>query len=148
MADLRTCPPLTRTSVQTAHTRIKPHIHFTPIVTNATISNLASTPQSFPQEANPQEAENHSNGESQTGEDEGKQEPANPKIRLFFKCENQQRVGAFKARGAFHALGRLVQEVGLEEVRRRGVVTHSSGEFYDVLSKPLVTEQQEHSPTT
>ena len=43
-------------------------------------------------------------------------------LRVFFKCENLQRGGAFKFRGAFHALSRL----GPDE-RRRGVVTYSSG---------------------
>jgi threonine dehydratase len=42
--------------------------------------------------------------------------------RVFFKCENLQRVGAFKFRGAYNAIARL----GPEE-RRRGVVTFSSG---------------------
>ncbi len=42
--------------------------------------------------------------------------------RLFFKCESFQRVGAFKARGAFSRLTLL----GPEE-RRRGVVAFSSG---------------------
>lgn len=41
---------------------------------------------------------------------------------LFFKCENLQRMGAFKFRGAFNALSRL----GAEQ-RRAGVVTFSSG---------------------
>jgi len=41
---------------------------------------------------------------------------------VFFKCENLQRAGAFKFRGAYNALSRL----GPEE-RRRGVVTFSSG---------------------
>jgi threonine dehydratase len=41
---------------------------------------------------------------------------------LFFKCENFQRAGAFKFRGAFHAVSRLS-----EEEARRGVATHSSG---------------------
>src|SRR5215813_5736114 len=41
---------------------------------------------------------------------------------LFFKCENLQRAGAFKFRGAYNALSRL----GTEE-RRRGVVAFSSG---------------------
>ena len=41
---------------------------------------------------------------------------------LLFKCENLQRVGAFKARGAFNA----VLSLG-EEARKRGVATHSSG---------------------
>ena len=41
---------------------------------------------------------------------------------LFFKCENLQRAGAFKFRGAYNALSRL----GADE-RRRGVVAFSSG---------------------
>lgn len=42
--------------------------------------------------------------------------------RLFFKCENFQRIGAFKARGAHNA----VLSLGEAEAHR-GVVTHSSG---------------------
>jgi threo-3-hydroxy-L-aspartate ammonia-lyase len=41
---------------------------------------------------------------------------------LFFKCENLQRIGAFKFRGAFNALSRFN-----ERQRRAGVVTFSSG---------------------
>ena len=42
--------------------------------------------------------------------------------RLFFKCENFQKVGAFKFRGATNAV------LNLTEARRAaGVVTHSSG---------------------
>jgi len=41
---------------------------------------------------------------------------------VFFKCENFQRMGAFKFRGAFNALSRFN-----EEQRRAGVVTFSSG---------------------
>ncbi len=42
--------------------------------------------------------------------------------RLHFKCENFQKVGAFKARGAANAV------LSLDELTaRRGVVTHSSG---------------------
>jgi threonine dehydratase len=41
---------------------------------------------------------------------------------VYLKCENFQRVGAFKFRGAFNALSRLS-----EGERRRGVITHSSG---------------------
>ena len=42
--------------------------------------------------------------------------------RLFFKCENLQRGGAFKARGAHNAIFALA-----DEEAARGVVTHSSG---------------------
>jgi threonine dehydratase len=41
---------------------------------------------------------------------------------LFFKCENLQKVGAFKARGASNAVFSLS-----DTEARRGVVTHSSG---------------------
>ncbi len=41
---------------------------------------------------------------------------------LFFKCENFQKVGAFKARGATNAVYSLA-----DDVARHGVVTHSSG---------------------
>ena len=42
--------------------------------------------------------------------------------QAFFKCENLQRMGAFKFRGAYNALATL----GADE-RRRGVVAFSSG---------------------
>jgi threonine dehydratase len=42
--------------------------------------------------------------------------------KVFFKCENLQRMGAFKFRGAFNALSQL----GAEE-SRRGVLAFSSG---------------------
>ena len=41
---------------------------------------------------------------------------------VFFKCENLQRAGAFKFRGAYNALSRFTPDE-----RRRGVVTFSSG---------------------
>lgn len=48
---------------------------------------------------------------------------------LFFKCENFQRMGAFKMRGAANAILQLP-----EEARKKGVVTHSSGNFAQALS--------------
>jgi threonine dehydratase len=42
--------------------------------------------------------------------------------QVYFKCENFQRVGAFKFRGAYNALSRLSAAE-----KARGVVTHSSG---------------------
>jgi threonine dehydratase len=41
---------------------------------------------------------------------------------LFFKCENFQKIGAFKARGATNAVFSLD-----DGIARRGVATHSSG---------------------
>ena len=107
MANISNTLPLNRASVQLAHERIKNHIHLTPVLTSTTLSDLASTPQApaallqTPWEG---------------------QRPAHPRIRFFFKCENYQRIGAFKIRGAFHALSRLSKEE-----LARGVVTHSSG---------------------
>jgi threonine dehydratase len=44
------------------------------------------------------------------------------RAQLFFKCENFQRIGAFKFRGAYNALSKFSAEQ-----RRAGVVTFSSG---------------------
>ena len=44
------------------------------------------------------------------------------KAEIYFKCENFQRVGAFKFRGAYNALSLLSKED-----KKRGVITHSSG---------------------
>ena len=48
---------------------------------------------------------------------------------LYFKCENFQKMGAFKMRGATNAILCLS-----EEERQKGVVTHSSGNFAQALS--------------
>jgi threo-3-hydroxy-L-aspartate ammonia-lyase len=42
--------------------------------------------------------------------------------KVFFKCENFQRIGAFKFRGAYNAMSRLSPEE-----RKRGVLAYSSG---------------------
>ena len=71
--------------VRAAATRIAGVAHKTPIMTCATLDQLAGR-------------------------------------RLYFKCEQWQKVGAFKFRGAYNALSRLSADE-----RRRGVVTFSSG---------------------
>jgi threonine dehydratase len=71
--------------IRAAHARIKPFIHWTPVMTSTLLNE-------------------HFNCE------------------LFFKCENFQKVGAFKFRGATNA----VLSLSAEE-KSRGVVTHSSG---------------------
>ncbi|THV68903.1 tryptophan synthase beta subunit-like PLP-dependent enzyme [Aureobasidium pullulans] len=114
MGDVSSCPPLTRSSVQAAHEAIKQHIHRTPTITCDTISRLASTPQS---------------ADSLKGTPFEGRTPAKPQISLFFKCENYQKIGAFKARGAFHALSRLSKEE-----LSKGVVTHSSGNHAQALA--------------
>jgi threonine dehydratase len=71
--------------IQAAHSRIRPFIHYTPVLTSQQINRMFD-------------------------------------CELFFKCENLQRVGAFKFRGATNAVLQLS-----ETEKRRGVVTHSSG---------------------
>jgi threonine dehydratase len=100
-------PPLTRQSVEVAHEIIRPHIHLTPVLTSRTLDGIASTPQTT---------------QALKGTQYEGKEPAKPRMRFFFKCENFQRIGAFKARGAFHAISMLP-----EDVRNKGIVTHSSG---------------------
>ena len=48
---------------------------------------------------------------------------------VYFKCENFQRGGAFKIRGAVNAIQQLS-----EDERARGVITHSSGNFAAALA--------------
>ncbi|MGV3539332.1 MAG: threonine ammonia-lyase, partial [Rufibacter sp.] len=48
---------------------------------------------------------------------------------LHFKCENFQRMGAFKMRGAVNAILQLTPDQ-----RAKGVVTHSSGNFAQALA--------------
>lgn len=55
-------------------------------------------------------------------------------LRLFFKCENLQRAGVFKARGAHNAVMALS-----DEEARRGVLTHSSGNHGAALALAAAT---------
>lgn len=109
--------PLTPESIGLAHTLIKTYVHRTPLLTCQTLNNIASIPR-------------HPGA-------------ASPKIDLYFKCENYQKIGAFKARGAFHAVIQLIEKLGLDEVRRKGVVTHSSGTVF-----PIFPVHQFQTPLT
>lgn len=113
MAELSSCPSLSRESVVAARELIRPLVHKTPVMTSSFLSEFASTPRDL----------------SALGERWKGRAPAAPKLRLWFKCENFQKGGAFKARGAFHALERLKMEPGWLENggREKGVATHSSG---------------------
>jgi threonine dehydratase len=71
--------------IRSAHSRIIPFIHRTPVMTSQLLNELFD-------------------------------------CKLFFKCENFQKVGAFKFRGATNAVLSLTPDE-----KRRGVVTHSSG---------------------
>jgi len=50
--------------------------------------------------------------------------------QVYFKCENFQKVGAFKFRGAYNAISCLS-----EEEKKRGVITYSSGNHAQAVSK-------------
>lgn len=76
---------LTIEDVRTAHERIKPYIHNTPVLTSTYLDGLSGA-------------------------------------ELFFKCENFQKAGAFKVRGASNAVFGLT-----DEQVKNGVATHSSG---------------------
>ena len=115
MADHNTCLPLTPESVHKAYNIIQSNIHRTPLLTCQTLDRIASTPVA--------------------------EEKNSPKFNLYFKCENTQKIGAFKARGAFHAVKHLIEEVGLEILQKRGVVTHSSGNHAQALALAAHTFQ-------
>ncbi|GAO50933.1 hypothetical protein G7K_5052-t1 [Saitoella complicata NRRL Y-17804] len=93
-------------NVWAAYDRIKPLIHQTPLFASRTLSALVSSPSST----------------TTTFSD-------NTPTTLVFKAESLQRGGAFKIRGAMHAVARLS-----EEERKRGVCTHSSGNHAQALA--------------
>ena len=80
-------------SIVAAHARIKPYIHRTPVLTSASIDDMAG-------------------------------------CHLFFKCENFQKVGAFKTRGAMNAALKLSPQQ-----LSKGVATHSSGNHAQALAR-------------
>ena len=82
----------TLSDIQSAHKRIEPFIHRTPVLTSQQLNRIFE-------------------------------------CDLFFKCENFQKVGAFKFRGATNAV--LLLD---EQERKKGVVTHSSGNHAAALS--------------
>lgn len=84
---------ITKESIQAAHERIKPFVHRTPVITSASINEIAG-------------------------------------CQIFFKCENLQNVGAFKARGAMNAALSLS-----ESERAKGLATHSSGNHAQAIAR-------------
>jgi threonine dehydratase len=84
---------ITRETIEQAHTRIKPYIHRTPVLTSSGLNELAG-------------------------------------CSLYFKCENFQKIGAFKARGAMNAVLSLSPEA-----RSKGIATHSSGNHAQAVAR-------------
>jgi threonine dehydratase len=148
MADLSTCPPINRSSVQAAHKRIEKYIHRTPTITCDTLNQIASTPESQRCPSTGPNVASEPAPHAKGIQGNAATANANPKVRLFFKCENQQRIGAFKARGAFHALGRLIEEKGIDSVREKGVTTHSSGSLTPITMILSTTKCTYHLTST
>ena len=84
--------PPSLSDMLTAHERIRPYIHRTPILTSSFLNELTGA-------------------------------------QLFFKCENFQKAGAFKSRGASNAVFSLS-----DDQAAGGVATHSSGNHGTCLS--------------
>lgn len=82
-----------RSTIEQAHERIKPYIHHTPVLTSASVDEVAG-------------------------------------CHVFFKCENFQKVGAFKARGAMNATLSLSPDQ-----LSKGIATHSSGNHAQALAR-------------
>ncbi len=81
-----------KSSFERVHSRIRPYIHRTPVLTSQLLNALSGT-------------------------------------QVYFKCENFQKMGAFKMRGATNAILNLTNDQ-----KHRGVVTHSSGNFAQAIS--------------
>ena len=92
---MSSCPTLS--TIKDAYHRISGYVHQTPIMTSSALAKLSSE-----------------NAGLMSGE-----------IQLYFKCENLQKTGAFKARGACNAILLEKEKHGGEHFA--GVVTHSSG---------------------
>ncbi|KAJ3051674.1 CCR4-NOT transcription complex, subunit 3, partial [Quaeritorhiza haematococci] len=110
--------------VQTAVRRIRGHAHKTPVLTSRTLSLNASGPL----------PPSHQNDMPSDQVHHGSHQDRTPSVTLFFKAENMQRVGAFKFRGALNAVKALIEEKGIERMRKEGVVTHSSGNHGQALA--------------
>ncbi|VUC23983.1 unnamed protein product [Clonostachys rosea] len=125
MADINTCPSLTRRSVQEAAHRIQGRVHRTPVLSSSYVDSIASSPQTTAAlKGTPWEG----------------QKPATPRIHILFKCENLQKIGAFKPRGAFNAMLRYLEEQkaqGNDPTSQQNPVrfiSHSSGNHAQGLS--------------
>tara|TARA_R110002060_G_scaffold15558_2_gene21699 strand:+ start:871 stop:2079 length:1209 start_codon:yes stop_codon:yes gene_type:complete len=132
MADLSTCPPLTAASITQANNRIKPYITRTDLITSESLDRIASSPK-------PRSFFGTSKNSNLPPSNPDSDAFSPPEFNLYFKCENFQRTGAFKARGAFHALSRLIEDQGLDQIRQRGVTTASSGNHAQGLALAAAT---------
>jgi threonine dehydratase len=104
-------PELSPGDISEAYSLIQSALHKTPILTSKSINSLTTR-----------------HGRDQ---DQAQAEA----LSLFFKAEVFQKTGAFKFRGASHAIARLAPSA-----LKKGVVTHSSGNH----SAALACAAKEH----
>lgn len=119
MFDTASHAPLEPQSISEAHSRISCYLNHTPLLTSQPIDQIVSC------EAPRKKLAITSSQKGNLAPEAGVNLP--PKVNLYFKCENLQRTGAFKARGAFNAVERLIESMGKATLRERGVATVSSG---------------------
>jgi threonine dehydratase len=119
------CETPSRESISHAYSIISRHVRRTPLLVNSFLDQIASSPNPhiYLPNLHVKELEQDSTPAA-----------AAPQFNLFFKAENLQYTGAFKVRGAFYALQRLVDNLGLLQVQKIGVVTHSSGNHAQALA--------------
>jgi len=139
MANISTCAPITPNSILDAYRKIDKYIIKTELVTSDAINQIASFNEPASLFIAAKNGTPIISALSSVGNTINSAPFPTPKFNIYFKCENQQRTGAFKARGAFHALSRLIEEEGIDEVQRKGVVTTSSGNHAQGLALAAVT---------
>lgn len=88
----------TQSDLKTAHNRIKPFVHKTPVLTSVFFDEVVGA-------------------------------------TLYLKCENFQKVGTFKYRGATNAILQLSKEQ-----KSKGVIAHSSGNHAQALALAAKTQ--------
>lgn len=132
MADHASSLPLEPESIRKTYGRIKQYIHRTPVLTSRSLDAIASSPfpRAFLDEEPPSVWTNEHDGIKGV-----------PKFKLYFKMESTQKIGAFKARGAFSAVTHLIEELGIDTLRQRGVITHSSGNHAQALALAASTNE-------
>jgi threonine dehydratase len=131
--------PLNPKSIRYAHERIQPYIHCTPLLTSKTLDAIASSHNPAVYLTDEPTLQYRRPHDSVDGHQAPATAPGAPGFRLYFKAENFQRGGAFKARGAFFAILSLAEELGMAELRSRGVITHSSGNHAQALALAAVS---------
>lgn len=107
---------VTLDNIKEAHERIKPHVHRTPLLTSHCLNDMTVDADA----------------------EEGDSQLKNNKKQLYLKCENFNKIGAFKIRGATNAVLQLLKSPPQQSHSTGGecrhVCTHSSGNHAQALA--------------